>query len=94
MNGFCNLALMIHASGRNNHQFVLAIISPADCCDNLTIKFGDWFTNAQDVYILFFTVPGNKSRYVAVIDGIFNVPVLIANRSVNHNMDKLAYAAE
>ena len=93
MNSFRYLSLVVHVSYRSNYQLILAIISPANCCDNLTIKFGDRFTNTQDVCILFFSVTSNQARNVAVVNRINDVPMLVANRPIYHNMDKLTYQA-
>ena len=93
LNSFCNLTLVIHASNRSDYQFVLAIISPADCCDNLAIKFGDRLRNTQDICILFFSISGNNTGNVAVINRINDVPMQIVNRPIYHNMDNLTYLA-
>ena len=88
MNSFRYLSLVVHVSYRSNYQLILAIISPANCCDNLTIKFGDRFTNTQDVCILFFSVTSNQARNVAVVNRINDVPMLVAYPVVQKFFEK------
>lgn len=84
-----NLPLMVHRTHRGRDQFILAIIFPKDRADDLSMKFSKRFMNTQNINILFFPITGHQSRNVAIVDGVCDVTVAIANRSVHHNMNCL-----
>jgi hypothetical protein len=80
-----DLPLVIAAPRRGYHEFILAIIFPVDDGDDLALKLPEGFPDAQDVGVLLFPVPCRKSWHIAIVDGIGDIPMLIAHRPIHHD---------
>ena len=74
---------------RSYDQLIFRIILPASRTDHNAVKGFQGLCDPKNVGILLFSVSCHAAGDVAVIDGIYDTLVYMADGAINHHMDSL-----